>query len=261
MAVYRQVYITFWQDEFILELTPEEKYFYLYLMTNSKTSQCGIYQLPIKVMEMELGYNRDTIIKLIERFEQYGKIAYDESTKEVALVNWLKFNPINNINIQKCVEKELQGIKSDFLKEKYNPLISPLQTPCKKKEKVKTKEKEEEKEQTDKKKNKKKPANADFISLFSSYTTNENLIEALSSFVEMRVLIKKKPTERAMKMILNKLDKLTSSDEEKILILERSILKNWTDVYELKTQKQRGNTDAKSIRTIGEVDSTGRQYL
>ena len=77
MAVYRQVYITFWQDEFILELTPEEKYFYLYLMTNSKTSQCGIYQLPIKVMEMELGYNRDTIIKLIERFEQYGKIAYD----------------------------------------------------------------------------------------------------------------------------------------------------------------------------------------
>ena len=241
MAVYRQVYITFWQDEFILELTPEEKYFYLYLMTNSKTSQCGIYQLPIKVMEMELGYNRDTIIKLIERFEQYGKIAYDESTKEVALVNWLKFNPINNINIQKCVEKELQGIKSDFLKEKYNPLISPLQTPCKKKEKEKTKEKE--KEQTDKKKNKKKPANADFISLFSSYTTNEN------------------PTERAMKMILNKLDKLTSSDEEKILILERSILKNWTDVYELKTQKQRGNTDAKSIRTIGEVDSTGRQYL
>ena len=65
MAVYRQVYITFWQDEFILELTPEEKYFYLYLMTNSKTSQCGIYQLPIKVMEMELGYNRDTIIKII----------------------------------------------------------------------------------------------------------------------------------------------------------------------------------------------------
>ena len=81
MAVYRQVYITFWQDEFILELTPEEKYFYLYLMTNSKTSQCGIYQLPIKVMEMELGYNRDTIIKLIEIFEHYGKIAYDESTK------------------------------------------------------------------------------------------------------------------------------------------------------------------------------------
>lgn len=257
MAVYRQVYITFWQDEFILDLTPEEKYFYLYLMTNSKTSQCGIYQLPIKVMEMELGYNRDTIVKLIERFEEYGKIAYDELTKEIALVNWLKFNPINNINIQKCVEKELKGIKSEFLKEQYNPLISPLQTPCKKKEKEE--EKEEEKEKTDKKK--KKPVNTDFISLFSSYTSNEDLIETLNAFVEMRISIKKKPTERAIKMILNKLDKLTHSDKEKILILEQSILKNWTDVYEIKDQQQRGYTNAKPIPTYEEYDSSGRKLL
>ena len=260
MAVYRQVYITFWQDEFILDLTPEEKYFYLYLMTNSKTSQCGIYQLPIKVMEMELGYNRDTIVKLIERFEEYGKIAYDELTKEIALVNWLKFNPINNINIQKCVEKELKGIKSEFLKEQYNPLISPLQTPCKKKEKEEEKEEEKTKEKEKTKTNKRKPANADFTSLFSSYTSNENLIEALNSFVEMRISIKKKPTERAMKMILNKLDKLTQSDDERILILEQSILKNWTDIYELKNQ-QRGNVNAKPIQTHGDYDSSGRKLL
>ena len=256
MAVYRQVYITFWQDEFILELTPEEKYFYLYLMTNSKTSQCGIYQLPI--MEMELGYNRDTIIKLIERFEQYGKIAYDESTKEVALVNWLKFNPINNINIQKCVEKELQGIKSDFLKEKYNPLISPLQTPCKKKEKEKTKEKE--KEQTDKKKNKKKPADADFTSLFSSYTTNQELIEALNDFVTMRKGIKEPATQRAMKGILKKLDQLGRNDEEKIQILENAIIGNWRSVWPLNHQ-QRGNMNARPITTNGNYDSSGRKLL
>lgn len=104
-----------------------------------------------------------------------------------------------------------------------------------------------------KKDKKKKPANADFISLFSSYTTNENLIEALSAFVEMRVSIKKKPTERAMTMILSKLNKLAHSDEEKILILEQSILKNWTDVYELKNQQQRGNIDEGSIT----VDANG----
>ncbi|TKI91171.1 replication protein, partial [Bacillus wiedmannii] len=38
MAVYRPVHVSFWQDSFVLDLTPEEKYFYLYLMTNSKTS-------------------------------------------------------------------------------------------------------------------------------------------------------------------------------------------------------------------------------
>ena len=32
MAVYRHIHIDFWQDGFILDLTPEEKYFYMYLM-------------------------------------------------------------------------------------------------------------------------------------------------------------------------------------------------------------------------------------
>ena len=59
--IYRQVYTSFWQDGFVLTLTPEEKYFYLYLITNSKTSLCGIYELPIKIIEFETGYNRETV--------------------------------------------------------------------------------------------------------------------------------------------------------------------------------------------------------
>ena len=51
MAVYRHIHIDYWQDGFVLDLTPEEKYFYIYLMTNSKTSQCGIYELPKRIIE------------------------------------------------------------------------------------------------------------------------------------------------------------------------------------------------------------------
>jgi len=36
MAVYRQVQTAFWQDDFVLQLTPEEKYFYLYLLTKQQ---------------------------------------------------------------------------------------------------------------------------------------------------------------------------------------------------------------------------------
>lgn len=46
MAKYRQLYTEFWKDGFVVELEPEEKYFYLYLLTNANTSQCGIYELP-----------------------------------------------------------------------------------------------------------------------------------------------------------------------------------------------------------------------
>ena len=51
MAVYRHIHIDYWQDGFVLDLTPEEKYFYIYLMTNSKTSQCGIYELPKRIIK------------------------------------------------------------------------------------------------------------------------------------------------------------------------------------------------------------------
>ncbi len=79
----------------------------------------------------------------------------------------------------------------------------------------------------------------------------------------MRISIKAKPTERAMKMLLNKLDKMTQSDDEKILILENSIMNNWKDVYELKNQ-QRGNLNAQSFRNTGQgiqKDSMGFEMV
>lgn len=74
MAVYRHIHIDYWQDGFVLDLTPEEKYFYIYLMTNSKTSQCGIYELPKRIIETETGYNRETVGKLLNRFIDYKKL-------------------------------------------------------------------------------------------------------------------------------------------------------------------------------------------
>ncbi len=113
MAIYRQVHISFWQDEFVLNLTPEEKFFYLYLMTNSKTSQCGIYELSKKVMCFETGYNMETIEKLLGRFIHYGKILYDESNKELMLVNWIKYNGSASEKVHKRIADELREIKTE----------------------------------------------------------------------------------------------------------------------------------------------------
>lgn len=115
MAVFRQVHIDFWQDGFVLDLTPEEKYFYLYLMTNSKTTQCGVYELPRRIIETETGYNRETVEKLLDRFEGYKKIVYDKSSNEIFINNWVKYNKIVSPKVKKCVEKELKEIKSQTL--------------------------------------------------------------------------------------------------------------------------------------------------
>jgi DnaD/phage-associated family protein len=124
LAKYRQVHVDFWQDGFVLDLTPEEKYFYVYLMTNSKTSQCGIYELPKRIIETETGYSRETVDKLLQRFIDYGKILYDDATKEIMLVNWVKYNAIKSSTVVSCIRKELGFIKNkQFIKHFFTLCI------------------------------------------------------------------------------------------------------------------------------------------
>ena len=63
------------------------------------------------------------------------------------------------------------------------------------------------------------------------------LLSAFTEFAEMRKTIKKPiSTEATVKRILNKLDKLADTDEDKIKILNQSTDNCWQDVYELKTK-------------------------
>ena len=116
MAVYRQVHISFWQDPDVLELTPEQKYFYLYLMTNSKTRQCGCYEISKRVVQLETGYNCETIEKLIDVFVEMGKVKYCPETREILLLNWHKHNNSQSSKVKRCVEKEMEQIKHEPFK-------------------------------------------------------------------------------------------------------------------------------------------------
>lgn len=83
--------------------------------------------------------------------------------------------------------------------------------------------------------------------IVDSYGFNEEVKEALYAFIDMRKAIKKPMTERALKMLINKLNKMTNDDNEKIAILDQSIMHNWQDIYELKENKQYKNTYRNNI--------------
>ena len=73
-----------------------------------------------------------------------------------------------------------------------------------------------------KKEKKKKVSSLDEI--INNYTSNLDLKETLQDFLKMRKAQKKVMTDRALKTLLNKLDTLATTDEEKIERLEESIL-------------------------------------
>ncbi|MDI9594961.1 MAG: HNH endonuclease signature motif containing protein, partial [Atribacterota bacterium] len=123
MSIYRSIHVSYWQDSFILKLTPEQKFFYLYLMTNSKTTQCGIYEISKQIMCFETGYNSETIDKLLKIFIDYGKIKYCEETDEVFIINWLKHNPSKSPKVMACIKAEILKIKcKEFRDELINKL-------------------------------------------------------------------------------------------------------------------------------------------
>jgi hypothetical protein len=115
MAAFRKISVTFWSDSFIGDLTPEQKYFYLYLMTNDKTTQCGIYETSIRKMCFDTGYNSETVLKLLDFFQEKNKIRFSKETNEIALLNWVKFNDSNSPKVLSCVEKELKNVKNRVL--------------------------------------------------------------------------------------------------------------------------------------------------
>ncbi|MDR2879717.1 MAG: hypothetical protein LBV03_07385 [Fusobacteriales bacterium] len=117
-GTFRQIYTSFWRNTYIQdEMTPEDKYFYLYLLTNDQTKQIGVYQVTQKQIAFDTGYSRESIKALLHRFEEHHKlIKYSPDTKEIAILKWggLNFNK-GGKPIECLLEKEFKETKNKEL--------------------------------------------------------------------------------------------------------------------------------------------------
>jgi hypothetical protein len=117
MAIFRKVHTSFWSDTFISDLDKDKKLFYLYILTNERTTQYGIYEISKKQISFDLGYSIDTVCKLLQYFIKLGKIRYNEQTKELAVGNWLKYNGSTSPKVKSCIDKEFAKVKDRVLIE------------------------------------------------------------------------------------------------------------------------------------------------
>jgi hypothetical protein len=145
MAIFRKIHTSFWSDPFIQDLDNDHRLFYLYLLTNERTKQCGIYEISKKQMAFELGYTIDRVSKLLAYFIKTGKILYSDITKEVALKNWMKYNGSTSPKVASCIKSELCLVKDRVLIEYVNGMYTASQ------------EEEEQEEEQEQKKRFQKP--------------------------------------------------------------------------------------------------------
>ena len=119
MAIYRSVQLSFWTDNKVEDdFTPEDKYFFLYLLTNPQTNICGCYEVSYSQMTGQTGYNKETINRLLERFEKiHNVIRYNKHTKEVLIIHWYKYNWSKSKDTLQGIRKVAQHIKCEEFKK------------------------------------------------------------------------------------------------------------------------------------------------
>lgn len=117
--IHRTITPSFWTDPKVAdEFTPEDRYFYLYLLTNPHTDISGCYEISTRAMARETGYNEDSVKHLLNRMQNVHRvIVYDGETKEVLILNWSKYNWTVSPKLLKAVELSARTIKNETFKD------------------------------------------------------------------------------------------------------------------------------------------------
>ena len=119
MANYRNISMAFWTDTKVVDdFTPEDKYIYLYCMTNPHTNLCGCYEVSVKQIAQETGYNEDTVMRLLRRLDgDHNVIRYSAATKELLILNWFRYNWSTSERLDKPLLEGIRAVKCDRFRE------------------------------------------------------------------------------------------------------------------------------------------------
>lgn len=147
MSKQRYIKDSFWTDPYIEKLSPDYKLSFLYLLTNPLCNIAGVYEMRVKRMAYETGYDVEVIENILKKFVNDGKLLVLGDW--IIIKNHLKHQNLGNLTaegINRVIKETPDYIQSLFcekillnskneeysvlvLKENDIPLTSPLQAP------------------------------------------------------------------------------------------------------------------------------------
>ena len=186
-----------------------------------------------KMLADELDFEENTVQLALGALEQFNMIVTDDGFFTIA--GWDEYQNIEGM--EKIKEQNRIRQKKWYDKQKALPnvrtnvsLTQPNAT---------DKDIDKDKEEDKKKNNKKEP---------KTYSDDPDMNQAILSFIEFRKSVKKPMTDRAVDLLIKKLNEMTISIPEQIEILNQSIMNGWQSVYPLKKQKANNQTYRKQTK-------------
>ena len=110
MSKQRYINTKFWNDSYISALDPVEKLMFIYFLTNEHTNLCGIYELPLKVIAVETGIDKEMIMKIMGRLK--SKIYYIDGW--VYIKNFIKHQSNSSEMVKKAIDNGLNEVPQEI---------------------------------------------------------------------------------------------------------------------------------------------------
>lgn len=187
-----------------------------------------------KMLANELDFEESTVILALQALENLNMIVTDNGFFTIA--GWEEYQNIegmDKIREQNRLRKQKQREKQKLLEgQSQRGHVTVTQGHATDIEEDKEKDKEIKKE-------KKKATSYDEI---LSSVANDDLRELYLEYIKMRKMIKAPMTDRALTMLINKVNDLEpNSLENQKKLLETAIMNNWKSVYPLKDSGKADN--------------------
>lgn len=112
MAKNRMLNTKFWSDNYISDLDPSEKLLFLYFITNPYTNICGIYEITLKQIALDTGFDKEMVLKILNRFKEDNKIYYINGW--ICVKNFTKHQKASG-NVKLGVEKGLIDVPEQVM--------------------------------------------------------------------------------------------------------------------------------------------------
>ena len=115
MSTQRYISTSFWDDGWVAELAPNQKLFYLYLLTNPLTNIAGIYQVTDKRLRFDTGFSTRVVAGLWSYFSNEKKIVRMDDW--VIIPSWPKHQRVGQrTTVRQGIDAILKKLPDDVLK-------------------------------------------------------------------------------------------------------------------------------------------------
>ena len=226
---------------------------YVFYYKTAKWQKTDTVKANDQYVKKSLKWGISKIQKTKQTLKEHGLIDIVQRRKDGKIEGWfIKVSYLVNERKADEIKIKVQNINNTQNEQVENCTSGNEETNALK-EKIKCLEKEIEMLKDNKKERKPKKQPQSYDEQITEYTQNEELQNALKAFIQMRSFIKSPVTAHGLKLLLNKLTKISRNDAEKITIVNNSIENNWKGFYGLKEE----SSYHKSVHPEKKYDQNG----